>query len=78
MYLLSMPRAAGEIINEQKASGQMLATMFPYLITILLFAGTMSLGVDTITGEKERGTMASMLVTPVKRAVTLSLASCWH
>ena len=42
--------------------------LLPYLITILLFAGTMSLGTDTITGEKERGTMASMLVTPVRRS----------
>ena len=41
--------------------------MLPYLITLLLFAGTMSLGTDTISGEKERGTMASMLVTPIKR-----------
>ena len=61
-------QGGGEIINEQKASGQILATMLPYLITILLFAGTMSLGVDTITGEKERGTIASMLVTPVRRS----------
>ena len=61
-------QGGGEIINEQKASGQILATILPYLITILLFAGTMSLGVDTITGEKERGTMASMLVTPVRRS----------
>lgn len=58
----------GELINEQKASGKILAMMIPYLITMLLFAGTMSLGTDTITGEKERGTMASMLVTPVRRS----------
>lgn len=58
----------GEIINEQKASGKVLAMMIPYLITMLLFAGTMSLGTDSITGEKERGTMASMLVTPVRRS----------
>lgn len=57
----------GQMINEEKASGKMLSMMLPYLITIMLFAGTMSLGTDTITGEKERGTMASMLVTPVKR-----------
>ena len=42
--------------------------MLPYFITILLFAGAMGLGVDMITGEKERGTMASLLVTPVKRS----------
>ena len=58
----------GTIIDEQSAAGQILSMMLPYLITILLFAGTMSLGTDTITGEKERGTMASMLVTPVRRS----------
>ncbi|MCI7813658.1 MAG: ABC transporter permease subunit [Lachnospiraceae bacterium] len=56
------------IQNESKAAGRMLGMMLPYLITILLFAGTMSLGTDTITGEKERGTLACMLVTPVKRS----------
>lgn len=58
----------GQIVNEQKASGKILSMMLPYLITMLLFAGTMSLGMDTITGEKERGTMATMLVTPVRRS----------
>ncbi len=58
----------GTVIDEQRAAGQILSMMLPYLITILLFAGTMSLGTDTITGEKERGTMASMLVTPVRRS----------
>ena len=42
--------------------------MLPYFITILLFAGAMGLGVDMITGEKERGTMASLFLTPVKRS----------
>lgn len=55
------------IIDEDKANGEMLAMMLPYLITMLLFAGAMSLCVDAITGEKERGTMASMLLTPIKR-----------
>lgn len=55
------------IQDEAKASGQFLAALLPYLVTILLFAGTMSLGTDSITGEKERGTLASMLVTPISR-----------
>ena len=41
--------------------------LLPYFITILLFAGAMGIGTDMIAGEKERGTMASLLVTPVKR-----------
>ena len=45
----------------------MLSMLIPYIIVVLLFSGTMSLGVDTIAGEKERGTMASLLLTPVSR-----------
>lgn len=55
------------IEDEDKANGQFLAMMLPYLITFMLFAGSMSLGVDAFTGEKERGTMASMLLAPMKR-----------
>lgn len=53
--------------DEQKAGGKTLGMMLPYFITILLFAGAMGIGTDMIAGEKERGTMASLLVTPVKR-----------
>lgn len=53
--------------DDQKASGKTLGMMLPYFITILLFAGAMGIGTDMIAGEKERGTMASLLVTPVKR-----------
>lgn len=56
------------IQDEAKAGGKALGTMLPYLITILLFAGAMGIGTDMIAGEKERGTMASLLVTPVKRS----------
>lgn len=56
------------IQDNEKATGKMLGILLPYFITLMLFAGAMSLGVDTITGEKERGTMASMLITPVKRS----------
>lgn len=55
------------IVDEDKATGKMIGTMLPYFITLMLFAGAMSLGVDAITGEKERGTMASMLLTPLNR-----------
>jgi sodium transport system permease protein len=38
------------------------------MITILLFASAMNLGTDSFAGEKERGTMASLLITPIKRS----------
>lgn len=56
------------IQDNDKASGKALGMMLPYFITILLFAGAMGIGTDMIAGEKERGTMASLLVSPVKRS----------
>lgn len=53
--------------DEDKAAGKMLGTMLPYFITMLIFASAMSLGVDMIAGEKERGTLAAMLLSPIKR-----------
>ena len=55
------------IQDEDKAAGKMLGTMLPYFITMLIFASAMSLGVDMIAGEKERGTLAAMLLSPIKR-----------
>ncbi|HBA64255.1 MAG TPA: ABC transporter permease [Lachnospiraceae bacterium] len=54
--------------DDKKANGKALGMMLPYFITILLFAGAMGIGTDMIAGEKERGTMASLLVSPVKRS----------
>lgn len=54
--------------DKDKATGKILGSIIPYLITILIFAGAMGLGVDTIAGEKERGTIANLLISPVKRA----------
>lgn len=56
------------IQDEKKAGGKAVGMMLPYFITILLFAGAMGIGADMIAGEKERGTMASLLVSPVKRS----------
>lgn len=56
------------IQDETKAGGKAIGMMLPYFITILLFAGAMGIGADMIAGEKERGTMASLLVSPLKRS----------
>ena len=55
------------IVDEKKQDGRILGMMVPFLLNIMLFAGAMGLGVDAITGEKERGTLSSMLVSPIKR-----------
>lgn len=57
-----------KIVNEAKENGQFLSMMLPYLIIMMLFASAMSLCVDAIAGEKERGTLASLLLSPIKRS----------
>lgn len=56
------------IQDDQKAGGKVLGMMLPYFVTILLFAGAMGIGTDMVAGEKERGTMASLLVSPIRRS----------
>ncbi len=55
------------VAPEEKLVGTMLSRFFPILISIFLFAGAMGIGMDMVAGEKERGTMATILLTPVKR-----------
>jgi len=55
------------VVSEDKANASILSMMLPMLIAIMLFAGPMGIGMDTIAGEKERGTMATLLLTPAKR-----------
>ncbi|HKL79689.1 MAG TPA: ABC transporter permease [Mobilitalea sp.] len=56
------------LVDEEKASGKSLSMLLPFLINIMLFQGAMGLGIDAITGEKERGTLSSMLLSPIKRS----------
>ena len=56
------------IVNEDKANGEVLGMLVPYLIVMLLFSSAMGLCVDAIAGEKERGTLASLLLSPIKRS----------
>lgn len=67
VFTINAQNQSFAIVDEQKASGKAMSMFLPYIIVILLFSGTMSLGVDAISGEKERGTMASLLLTPVSR-----------
>lgn len=68
VFYIDKDPSSSVIVNEKKADGKLVSTMLPFLINIMLFAGAMGLGVDAITGEKERGTLSSMLVAPIKRS----------
>ncbi|MFW6213002.1 MAG: ABC transporter permease, partial [Spirochaetota bacterium] len=52
---------------KESQGANFLAIMLPYIIIIYLFAGSMSMGIDTTAGEKERGSLSSLLVNQVSR-----------
>lgn len=56
------------LATDKDASGFMFSSMLPMLLMIFLFSGCMAVGPEAIAGEKERGTIATMLITPVKRS----------
>ncbi len=52
---------------KEKMGGFMLAMFLPYMIIILAMTGAMYPAIDLTAGEKERGTLETILVTPVSR-----------
>ncbi len=56
------------LATKKDASGLLFSSMLPMLLMIFLFSGCMAVALEAIAGEKERGTIATMLITPVKRS----------
>ena len=42
--------------------------MLPFLVVIFIFAACMSITLESVAGEKERGTLATILITSAKRS----------
>lgn len=56
-----------DLADAQSTARTALAMVVPMVLLMLLFSGCMSVAPESIAGEKERGTIATLLVTPVKR-----------
>lgn len=54
--------------TSKDTTGQMFSLMMPMLLMMFLYSGCMAVAPESIAGEKERGTMATLLVTPIKRS----------
>lgn len=54
--------------DEKSFLGQMMAAMLPMLIMTFIYSGCTAVAPESIAGEKERGTIATLLVTPMKRS----------
>ena len=57
-----------DLAEERELIAQGISMILPMLIILFLFAGAMSIGPDSIAGEKERHTIATLLITPIKRS----------
>ncbi len=55
------------LMSLEDITGQILSSILPMLIILFVFSGAMALAPESIAGEKERGTLSTMLVTPLKR-----------
>ncbi len=57
-----------DLASDADATAQIFSMMVPMLLIMMLMSGCMAVAPDAIAGEKERGTMATILVTPIKRS----------
>ena len=57
-----------DLATEKDATGLLFAMLLPMLLMMFLFSGCLSVAPESIAGEKERGTIATLLVTPMKRS----------
>lgn len=57
-----------DMASDRDMTGQMFAMLLPMLLMTFLFSGCISVAPESIAGEKERGTIATLLVTPMKRS----------
>ena len=51
-----------------RAAGKALGSFLPYLLMIMMYAGAMQHGIYVTAGEKERGTLLSLLTTSLPRS----------
>lgn len=56
-----------DVSSMREKIGQNIGGMIPYILIIFSFIGCMYPAIDIFTNEKERGTLETILVTPVKR-----------
>jgi len=57
-----------DLATQGDIAANIIGTMMPLLLMTFLYSGCMGLALESITGEKERGTLATLLVSPLKRS----------
>jgi sodium transport system permease protein len=55
------------VVSPEKVAGETYGGLIPYLVILMCMTGAMYPAMDLTAGEKERGTMETILSSPVKR-----------
>lgn len=58
----------GDMASQEDLMAFSFSSMLPFLLLIFMFSSCLSIAPESIAGEKERGTIATILVTPIKRS----------
>ena len=56
-----------DLATAEESTGALFAMLMPMLLMMFLYSGCSAVAPESIAGEKERGTIATMLVTPIRR-----------
>lgn len=57
-----------DLATEEDVVGMLFSSLLPMLLMMMLYSGSASVAPESIAGEKERGTIATMLITPARRS----------
>lgn len=57
-----------DLASDKDITGQIFSMLLPMLLMTFIFSACMSIAPESISGEKERGTLTTLLVTPVRRS----------
>ena len=58
---------AYDLASDEDTMGMLFASLLPMLLMMFLYSGCSAVAPESIAGEKERGTIATMLITPIRR-----------
>ena len=57
-----------DLATEKDVTGQLFSMLLPLLLMTFMYSGCIAVAPEAIAGEKEKGTIVTLLVTPMKRS----------
>ena len=68
VFTLNSKGETYDLASDEDMSAMIYSMMLPMLLLTFVYSGCIAVAPESIAGEKERGTIATLLVTPMKRS----------